>query len=68
MRRYVKLHKTKNDWEAEILECLKEASRKYFHSSGSDRWAAMDHYLKILRQFTSLTVDGKIPPEDPCYN
>jgi hypothetical protein len=68
MRRYDKPHKTRRESEAEIMECLKEARRHFFHSSGPEQLAAMDHYLKILRQFTSLTVEGKVPREDPCYN
>ena len=50
-----------------MLECLKDAKKRLAESAGNARLAALEHYRTVLEQFTNLTVQGKIPPEEPCY-
>ena len=67
MRRYESPNKTKQEWEAEMLECLEHARQHLSLASGAERMAALQHYREVLEQFHGLTLHGKIPPEKPCY-
>jgi hypothetical protein len=67
MRRYDKPNKTKQEWEAEMLECLEAAKKRVAHSKGAEREAALEHYRRVLEQFNGLTIKGRIPAKEPCF-
>ena len=67
MRHYERPNKTKQEWEAEMLECLEHAKARVAHSKGAERQAALEHYRHVLKQFNDLTIKGKIPSKEPCY-
>ena len=67
MRNFDHPFKTKQQWEHEMLDCLDEARRAYVTAVGAGKQRALEHYRIVLRQFQCLVVDGRIPPEEPCY-
>ena len=66
-KRYEKPFKTRQEWESEMLECLEHARKQIAAAHGAERVRALAHYHSILKQFNGLVLEGKIPPEEPCY-
>lgn len=59
--------KLKQEWEKEMLECLRLAQKAYLDAPAEAKPNAYRHYIRVLAQFNALVLNGAIPPEEPCY-
>jgi hypothetical protein len=59
--------KTKQQWEIEMMECLDEARRALDSASELEKPAAREKFRLVLSQYNQLVLNGKTPPEEPCY-